>query len=76
MNDNEINHLLKKIPEKELIDLKNAIEMLDYEMTKALIKNIEKQNKLLGSVLYDLAEQFDFERMQKMISLVDPNLNF
>jgi signal transduction histidine kinase len=74
LTDNEINHLLKKIPEKEFIDLKNAIEMLDYEMTKAVIKNIEKHNKLLGSVLYDLAEQFDFERMQKMISLVDPNL--
>jgi len=69
--DNSIHQLLKKISEKHFYDLKKAIDMLDYERTKSVVKHIEKQNKQLGLVLIDLTEQFQFERLQKLIEHID-----
>jgi signal transduction histidine kinase/DNA-binding NarL/FixJ family response regulator len=67
LTDNEITQILKTLPEKQFLDLKNAIEMLDYEKTKIIVQHITKQNKQLGSVLIELIEQFQFERLHQLI---------
>jgi CheY-like chemotaxis protein len=62
----ELRSVLKHLSEKERADLKESIEMLDYNATTTFINKIEKSYPHIAAVLMEKANQFDFEGLEKV----------
>ncbi|MBF0449725.1 MAG: response regulator [Candidatus Magnetomorum sp.] len=59
---------IKQMPAKWLKQFKDAIEMLDPIQTKFYITKLEKNDLQAASVLMDWVKQFNFDRLQQLIS--------
>jgi signal transduction histidine kinase len=57
---------LAALPDKIRVDLQQAVEMIDIEMTNSIIEQIRQHNEPLADVLAELMKNFRFDVLQKL----------
>jgi CheY-like chemotaxis protein len=62
---------LAALPNELWIDLQQAIEELDVDMTRCLIDQIRQQNEPLADALAELVEDFRFDILQKLFEKIE-----
>ena len=60
--------MLMELPADLRLELKNAVNIVDFEETMDIIKKIQAQDEAVADALTDLVNQYQFDRLQKLLS--------
>jgi CheY-like chemotaxis protein len=62
--------LLMELPVELRLELKKAVDVVDFEDTMDIIGKIQAQNEALADALTDLVNQYRFDRLQELLDQV------
>jgi CheY-like chemotaxis protein len=61
-------NLLLELPKEMRLELRNAVDFVDYEETISIIEKLPAQYKSISNALRDLIETYQFEELQKILN--------